>query len=312
MSSTSPSTASSWPVLPYEAWKDTCKTLHMWTQVVGKVRLALAHPVNHWWHVPLYITASGLTTSPMPHDQRIFQIDFDLIEHRLLLQCSDGSEESFELRPMTVADFYSKTMDALHALKLDVKIWTTPVEVPDAIPFEQDTVHTTYDPVYANRFWQVLVHSEPVFEAFRSSFLGKSSPLHFFWGSFDLALTRFSGRRAPVHPGAPHVSDRVTREAYSHEVSSCGFWPGGDAFPQPVFYSYAYPEPPGFKQERARPASSYYASEMGEFLLPYEAVRTAALPEKALLEFLESTYAAAADLGKWDRAALERKEESAA
>lgn len=312
MSSISSSSHSAWPELPYNAWKDTCKTLHMWTQVVGKIRMALAYPVNHWWHVPLYITANGLTTSPMPHDQRIFQIDFDFLEHQLRLRCSDGAEESFALEAMTVADFYSKTMNALRALKLEVKIWTTPVEIADPIPFEQDTIHASYDAEYANRFWQALVRSEPVFEQFRSGFLGKSSPLHFFWGSFDLALTRFSGRRAPAHPGAPNVSDQVTREAYSHEVSSCGFWPGADVFPEPVFYSYAYPEPSGFKQAQVGPAEAYYRTEMGEFLLPYEAVRKSPSPEKALLEFLESTYSAAADLGKWDRAALERQEQSAA
>jgi len=296
-----------WPALPFEAWKDTCGTLHLWTQIVGKIRLAKAPMTNHWWQVPLYVTCRGLTTSPIPHDDGLnFQIDFDFIGHCLRVEVSDGRTQSLPLEPCTVADFYRRVMDRLTALGLEVPIWTMPVELPDPIPFEQDRAHAAYDPNYAQQFWRVLVDVDRVLKQFRSRFLGKASPVHFFWGSFDMAVTRFSGRRAPQHPGAPHIADRVTREAYSHEVSSCGFWPGNGGFGQPAFYSYAYPEPAGLADARIRPAAAYYSRDLHEFILPYDAVRQAASPDQAILDFLETTYAAAADLGHWDRAALER------
>ena len=296
-----------WPALPFEAWKDTCATLHLWTQIVGKIRLARAPMTNHWWQVPLYVTCRGLTTSPIPYDGGCnFQIDFDFVDHCLRIEVSDGRSESLPLEPCTVADFYRRVMDRLTALGLEVPIWTMPVELPDPIPFEQDRAHAAYDPNYAQQFWRVLVNVDRLLKQFRSRFLGKASPVHFFWGSFDMAVTRFSGRRAPQHPGAPHIADRVTREAYSHEVSSCGFWPGNGGFGQPAFYSYAYPEPAGLADARIRPAAAYYGRDLHEFILPYDAVRVAASPDQAILDFLETTYAAAADLGHWDRAALER------
>ena len=296
-----------WPSLPFEEWRETLATLHMWTQVVGKVRLAQAPHVNHWWQVPLYVTSSGLTTSPMPYEQRTFQIDFDFIDHHLRITTSDGDARELKLAPRTVADFYSELMSLLKELGLEVKIWTTPVEVPDPVPFEQDEVHASYDPVYAKRFWLSLVQCERVFQRFRSDFTGKCSPIHFFWGSFDLAVTRFSGRRAPEHPGTPGVADSITREAYSHEVSSAGFWPGGPALPEPIFYSYAYPEPEGFKEFRVGPEAAYYNNDFKEFVMPYEAVRTSDDPDAALLEFLQTTYEAAETQAHWDRASLERQ-----
>lgn len=296
----------SWPELPLAAWRGTRDTLHMWMQVVGKIRLAQAPPINHWWQVPLYVTARGLTTSPIPYGERAFQIDFDFIAHRLTIATSDGAKDGFALRPLTVADFYDELMQHLRALGLDIRIWTMPVEIPDPIPFEADRTHAAYDPDYANRFWRVLVQADRVFTAFRARFLGKASPVHFFWGSFDLAVTRFSGRAAPPHPGAPGVADRVTREAYSHEVSSCGFWPGGAGMEEPMFYSYAYPQPGGFAEARVRPEAAFYSRDFGEFILPYEAVRRAAAPDGVLLDFLQSTYEAAAALAQWDRGALER------
>ncbi|HLM56352.1 MAG TPA: DUF5996 family protein [Pyrinomonadaceae bacterium] len=301
-----PGAAEAWPSLPYESWRETRATLHMWTQVVGKVRLALAPMLNHWWQVPLYVTARGLTTSPMPHGRRTFQIDFDFLDHKLVIASSDGSAREFGFMSRTVADFYRDLMLHLRELGLEVKIWPTPVEIADPVPFEQDRAQRSYDPVHALRLWRALVHSERVFQKFRSGFTGKCSPVHFFWGSFDLAVTRFSGRPAPAHPGAPGVADSVTREAYSHEVSSAGFWPGGDSFPEPVFYSYAYPEPQGFADYRVRPAEAFYSPDLREFVLRYEDVRRAPDPDAALLDFLQSTYEAAADLARWDRAALER------
>jgi hypothetical protein len=278
----------------------------MWTQVVGKIRLAKAPMINHWWQVPLYVTCRGLTTSPIPHDGHSFQIDFDFIDHRLRIEVNDGRAESFALAPCPVADFYSEVMGRLRALGLEVRIWTLPVEIPDPIPFEQDREHTAYDREYANRFWRILVKADQLFTTFRSRFIGKVSPVHFFWGSFDLAVTRFSGRRAPPHPGAPNTGDHVTREAYSHEVSSCGFWPGNGGFGEPAFYSYAYPQPPGFPDAPARPSTAFYGRNIGEFILRYDNARQAAAPDEAVLDFLQSTYEAAANLGKWDRAALER------
>jgi hypothetical protein len=301
-----PSRAKAWPDLPLAAWRDTCATLHRWTQVVGKVRLARAPMVNHWWQVPLYVTARGLTTSPIPDGARTFQIDFDFIAHRLVIETSDGAADTFALEPMSVADFHAEAMGRLGALGLATRIWTMPVEIADPIPFERDHVHAAYDRDYANRFWRVLVQADRLCTAFRAGFTGKVSPVHFFWGSFDLAVTRFSGRSAPRHPGAPNTADLVTREAYCEEVSSAGFWPGGVGLETPVFYSYAYPMPSGFAEASVRPNAALFSRELGEFLLPYDAVRRAPSPDAMLLEFLQSTYAAAADLGRWDRARLER------
>jgi hypothetical protein len=300
-------TAEAWPSLPFAAWRETCATLHLWTQVVGKIRLAQAPLINHWWQVPLYVTTRGFTTTPMPHGTRTFQIDFDFIDHRLIISANDGATASLALEPRSVSDFHRDLMARLAALGLPVKIWTMPVEIEGAIPFEQDTAHAAYDPDAANRFWRILAQCERVLTKFRAGFLGKVSPVHFFWGSFDLALTRFSGRRAPPHTGtAPHLANWVMREAYSHEVSSVGFWPGDASVPMPAFYTYAYPEPPGFDGAPVRPAGAYWHREMGEFILPYDCVREDAAPDERLLEFCESTYAAAADLARWDRAALER------
>jgi len=295
-----------WPSLSLAAWRDTYATVHMWTQVVGKVRLALAPMVNHWWQVPLYVTARGLTTSPIPYWHRTFQVDFDFVGHELRVDTGEGAARRLPLAPRSVADFHREVLALLRSLGIDVKIWAVPVEVPNPIPFPQDHEHAAYDPGYAQRFWRVLVQADRVLQAFRGRFLGKCSPVHFFWGSFDLAVTRFSGRRAPPHPGAPGVADFVTREAYSHEVSSCGFWPGSGAVAEPAFYAYAYPQPDGFKDYPVRPAAAFYSADMGEFILPYEAVRQADDPDDALLQFLQSTYEAAADLAGWDRAALER------
>jgi len=298
-----------WPPLVYADWQDSCATLHMWTQIVGKIRLALAPPVNHWWHVPLYLTSRGPTTSPMPYGGRTFQIDFDFIDHVLRIAASDGRRDSLALVPRSVADFYAEIMGRLRALGIEVRIWPVPVEIADPIPFDQDRMHASYDPVQVNRFWHALAQIDQVFAAFRSRFIGKASPVHFFWGSFDLAVTRFSGRGAPPPPSNPNIPDVVNREAYSHEVSSCGFWPGNGGFGQAAFYSYAYPQPPGFGEAPVQPSAAFYSKEIGEFILPYEAVRQSASPRDTLLEFLQSTYAAAADLAKWDRAALEKREQ---
>ncbi len=295
-----------WPPLPYDEWKETCATLHLWTQIVGKVRLARAPASNHWWHVPLYVTSRGLTTSPIPDGERVFEIGFDFIDHRLLIETSDGGREEVPLAACSVADFHAEIMRRLQALDIAVRIWTTPVEIPDPIPFEEDRVHAAYDPEQAHRFWRVLVQADQVFKRFRAGFLGKASPVHFFWGSFDLAVTRFSGRRAPRHPGAPGVADIITGEAYSHEASSCGFWPGNGGYGRPAFFSYAYPAPPGFADIRNIPAGAFYDAQLGEFILPYDEVRRAPEPGQLILDFLESTYAGAATLGNWDRAALER------
>ncbi len=295
-----------WPDIPYADWQDTCATLHMWTQIVGKIRLALAPFENQWWEVVLYLTSRGLSTSPMPYGDRHFSIDFDFIDHRLVIRASDGARSDFALAPMTVADFYRELMGRLDALGLSVKIWTMPVEIVDAIPFEQDTVHASYDPDAVNRFWRALLQSAHVMHVFRSGFVGKASPVHFFWGSFDLAVTRFSGRGAPPHPGGvPNLADWVVREAYSQEVSSCGFWPGNGGFGKPAFYAYAYPEPAGFAEASAGPKGGYYDKTLREFVLPYDAVREGG-GAAALLGFLQSTYVAAADEAHWDRKALER------
>jgi hypothetical protein len=292
-----------WPELRWSEWGDTCQTLQLWTQVAGKIRMTKSPAVNHWWHVPLYVTTRGLSTSPIPDGRRTFSIDFDFVDHRLRAICSDGTEHGFPLVPMSVAEFYRKTMEAVAALGIEVKIHTTPSEVENPIPFEKDEQHHSYDANAAQRFWVALVQADRVFNAFRSRFIGKSSPVHFFWGSFDLAVTRFSGRRAPDHPGVPILPDYVTREAYSHEVSSAGFWPGGPSM-DAMFYSYAYATPEGFAD--AKVAHGFFSKDFGEFVLPYETVRSAASPDDVLMEFLQSTYEAAANLGGWDRKALER------
>jgi hypothetical protein len=296
-----------WPSLPLEAWGETCATLHMWAQIVGKIRLAQSPWLNHSWHAPLYVTARGLTTSPIPYGSRIFQIDFDFVSHRLAVQSSDGRESGFALTSESVAAFYARLVHELSTLDIQVPIRKRPNEVVNPIPFDQDENHRTYDPDYANRFWRVLVQVDRILKQFRVRFIGKCSPVHFFWGGPDLAVTRFSGRRAPQHPGGiPNLPDWVTREAYSHEVSSCGFWPGGGPIPYPAFYSYAYPEPKGFAGAVVKPEEAFYSNDLREFILPYDVVRQAPSPDDVLLAFLQTTYEAAATLGNWDRASLER------
>jgi Family of unknown function (DUF5996) len=298
-------TQETWPALPLAEWKETARTLHMWTQVIGKVRLALTPWTNHSWHVTLYLTARGLTTSPIPFRDRILEIRFDFVSHELRLLTSDGGLKTIPLRSQSVAQFYHAVMDALRSLEIEVQINTTPNEVDPAIPFEKNETDSAYDPEFANRFWRVLLQSDRIFKEFRSEFCGKCSPVHFFWGSFDLAVTRFSGRRAPQHPGGvPHLPDVVTREAYSHEVSSLGFWPGNEMMPEPIFYSYAYPEPRGFSEAKVQPSFAKYNPQLKEFVLPYEQMRQAESPDAALLDFARSTYDAASTLGNWDRAAL--------
>jgi Family of unknown function (DUF5996) len=294
------------PALPYAQWKETCQTLHLWTQVVGKVRLAFTPWLNHGWHATFYVTSRGLTTSPIPHGERTFNVEFDLFDHRLVIRTSDGTEECLALRPQTVAAFYTELMAALKRLGIEATIKELPCEIAGAIPFSQDFVHASYDPQYASRFQHVLVQVDRVFKQFRTGFVGKASPVHFFWGSFDLAVTRFSGRRAPLFQGStPGVAQKVMQDAYSHEVSSAGFWPGGNGV-DASFYSYAYPAPAGFAKAPVLPAAASFSETLGEFLLPYEAVRTASDPDAVLLEFLQSTYEAAATLAQWDRAAFER------
>ena len=300
-----------WPALPFAEWKDTAETLHMWTQIIGKIRLTLSPWTNQSWHVTLYVTSRGLTTSPIPHGSHTFAIQFDFIDHQLLIDKSDGARRTIPLKPQSVAEFYRAVMKTLSDLDLPVTINTVPNEIENAIPFDQDEEHRSYDREYANRFWHVLAQSDRVFKEFRSGFCGKCSPVHFFWGSFDLAVTRFSGRPAPPHPGGvPHLPDAITREAYSQEVSSLGFWPGNAVAPTPIFYSYAYPEPPGFAGAKIQPDTAFYEAKLREFILPYDAVRTAEKPDQVLLDFAESAYDAASMLGKWDRAALEEKKPS--
>jgi hypothetical protein len=295
-----------WPKLDLDDWQDTCTTLHLWTQVVGKIRLVQTPWINHSWHVPLYLTARGLTTSTIPHGDRIFQIDFDFFDHQLKIATSEGQTKSIELRPRSVADFYQAVMAALADLDLPVEINTKPNEIPDPIPFQQDDTHAAYDADAAQRFWQVLLQSDRVFREFRSHFCGKVSPIHFFWGSFDLAVTRFSGRPAPEHPGGvPNLPDDVAKEAYNQEVSSAGFWPGA-GLGYPAYYSYAYPTPKGFKDYPVQPEATFYHEGLGEFILPYDAVRESDNPDQALLSFLQSTYDAAAELAKWDKSALKQ------
>ena len=296
---------SAWPELSYLEWRDTAATLQLWTQIVGKVRLSLTPWLNHGWHVPLYVTARGLATSPIPAGTELLEIEFDLIDQRLVCRTSTGEQRAVALEPQTVADFYGRVMAVLADLNIAVSINTMPNEIANPICFPKDVVHAAYDAAAAHRFWRALVQADRVFKLFRTGFLGKASPVHFFWGSFDLAVTRFSGRRAPLHPGGvPGLPDRVTREAYSHEVSSAGFWPGSDTFPEAAFYSYAYPEPPGFRNA-AMPAGARFDTTLGELVIPYSTVREAPDPDVLLLEFLDATYAAAASAGGWDRTSLE-------
>jgi len=290
------------PPLPLAQWQATYDTLHMWTQMAGKVRLKQSPAINHWWGTALYVTANGLTTSPVPYGQGSFEIQFDFVQHKLVIETSSGDIREFKLEPQSVAEFYWRFMAALHDLGIDVHIYTMPAEFPDPIRFDQDTVHASYDTEAVGRFWRILQWSDTVFKEFRAGFIGKASPVHFFWGSFDLAVTRFSGRPAPPRPGA----DPVTAEAYSHEVSSAGFWPGGAGVDGPAYYAYAAPEPSGFSQYKVQPEAAFYHPELHEFLLMYDDVRGAPSPKDALLQFLQSTYEAAANLGNWDRKALER------
>ena len=297
-----------WPELPLGAWRETYATLHMWMQIVGKVRMALTPLVNHWWNVPLYVTSRGLGTGAMPCGDREIDITFDFIEHALVVTCSDGARAALPLVPKAVADFYDQVMKLLAQLRVDVRIWPTPVEVSQPVPFPQDRQHASYDPVYASRLWRILIQTEQVFQEFRGKFIGKCSPVHFFWGSFDLAVTRFSGRRAPPRPGA----DAITREAYSHECISHGFWPGGTWFgkevPGPLYYSYTAPEPAGIRDEPIKPSTARFDKEMSEFILPYDAVRKARAPGQVLMQFLQSTYVAGAKCAGWNRAELERRD----
>jgi hypothetical protein len=300
----SPNHPDQWPPLPQSAWSETCSTLQLWMQIVGKIRLALTPPINHTWNVTLYPTVRGLTTSPMPFGSKILQIDFDFIDHLLLVETNDGERSTIPLKPMTVAAFYRQLMDALDGLGCPVRIWPVPCEISQPIPFEQDETHNSYDPEFAQRFWHILLQTARVFTIFRARFVGKVSPIHLFWGALDLACTRFSGRTAPEHPSMPGLPDRVTRDAYSHEVSSCGFWPGAPGA-EPFFYSYAYPEPAGYRDYAISPPAATFNSSFGEFVLPYEDMRRSQDPDATLLAFLQSTYDAAANCAHWDRAVLE-------
>jgi hypothetical protein len=296
--------ADTWPPLPQSAWSDTCATLLLWTQIIGKIRLALVPHLNHSWNVTLYPTVRGLTTLPMPHGVRMLQIDFDFLAHQLLIDTSDGARRSFPLQPMSVAAFYHQVMEALDSLGAPVRIWPVPCEIANPIPFAEDQTHHAYDPEFVLRYARVLLQASRVLTQFRARFRGKVSPIHLFWGALDLACTRFSGRTAPEHPSMPGLPDRVTRDAYSHEVSSAGFWPGAPGI-EPFFYSYAYPEPPGYADSPIAPATAAYNKAFGEFIFPYEDMRSAPDPDAALLQFLQTTYEAAANNAHWDRAALE-------
>jgi hypothetical protein len=297
-----------WPELNWADWSATGDTLHRFTQIVGKVRMAQTPLINHWWNVTLYVTSRGLMTSPIPYQAITFTVNFDFVAHQLTIDASDGGHEAFALKSMPVAEFYASFMAALRKLGIDVHVWTMPCEIPDAIAFDKDAANCTYDPAAAQKFWRVLVEVDRVMKDFRTRFIGKVSPVHFFWGSFDLAVTRFSGRVAPPHPGtAPNLANWAMREAYSHEVSSVGFWPGNGGYGRAAFYSYAYPEPAGFAGAKLRTPGAFYDQNLKEFILPYDDMRRAADPDKALLDFCEDTYAAAADNAKWDRAALERQ-----
>jgi hypothetical protein len=302
-----PANTDRWPELPYAAWKDTAATLQLWTQIIGKIRLAKTPWLNHSWHVTLYVSARGLTTGPITDGARSVEVEFDFIDHVLWIKTSDGHARQIMLRPVPVAEFYDEVLIALRELSIDVHINPMPNEIANVVPFPRDIAHKSYDAGYANRFWRVLLATHEILSHFSTGFLGKVSPVHFFWGSFDLAVTRFSGRGAPRHPGGvPNLPDAVAQEAYSHEVSSAGFWPGGGGIIDfPAFYSYAYPAPDGFAQAKVKPTAAFFHQQLGEFLLPYDDVRKSADPDAALMDFLQSTYAAAADLAKWDRAALE-------
>jgi hypothetical protein len=296
-----------WPALPLAEWQDTYDTLHRLTQIVGKIRLASTPFMNHWWNTTLYVTPRGLSTSAMSYNKILFQIDFDFLDHLLLIQTTDGSIKTIDLRPQSVADFYNEIMNTLKSLDLHINIWTTPVEVQDRTPFEKDEKHASYDPEYSQRLWCILSQASRLLTEFRSHFIGKVSPVHFFWGAFDLAVTRFSGRTAPPHPGSPNMARFVAVEAYSHEVSSCGFWPGGiGIIEEPIFYAYVYPEPIGFKEYYIQPPEAFYHAGMSEFVLPYEFVRKSKSPDNVLMSFLQSAYDAAATTADWDRFALER------
>jgi hypothetical protein len=298
---------SDWPPLPLDAWAETATTLHRWLQIVGKVRMVNTPAVNHSWHVTLYVSARGLTTGQIPHPARPFEIEFDFVQHQLVVRCMTGETAMVPLRPRSVASFHAEFMSSLDALEVPARIHARPNELEDATPFAEDEAHASYDAEFAHRFWRILVSTDRVLRLFRSAFVGKCSPVHVFWGGADIAVTRFSGRPAPVHPGGiPNLPDAVVREAYSHEVSSAGFWPGGSGLAAPAFYSYAYPEPPAFREAAVAPAEAYYHDVLREFILPYDALRQAASPDETLLAFLESTYDAASRLGHWDRAALER------
>jgi hypothetical protein len=300
--------AGDWPALPFAEWQGTAATLHMWMQIVGKIRVACASWVNHQWHITFHLTSRGVTSRPIPWEGRTFQIDFDFVDHKVLILVSDGWKDQLDLRPRSVAEFYHELMAKLERVGVAVEIHGVPNEVPDPIPFRDNEREGDYQPEYANRFWRILSSSCLVFDEFRGGFIGKCSPVHFFWGAMDLAVTRFSGARAPAHPGGiPHLPDWITREAYSHEVSSAGFWAGSESHPQPIFYSYAYPSPPGFSEARVGPPAARWDSDLMEFILPYDQVRTGRSPREDLLEFLESTYVAAAELGDWDREQLEWK-----
>jgi hypothetical protein len=296
-----------WPDLPLAAWSETCDTLHLWTQIIGKVRIACTPLTNHWWNATLFVTGRGLAAPAMPYRGGTFDIVFDLADHQLAIETSECRSESFALKPMSVADFYAAFMERLHRLGIDVRIWTMPGEIENAVPFDRDRTHAQYDPVYVQRFWQALLQANRVMNAFRARFVGKASPVHFFWGSFDLAVSRFSGRTAPAPKGVtPNVANWVMAEAYSHEVSSCGFWPGNGGYGRAAFYVYAYPEPAGYGDIVLKTVGAFYDKNLGQFILPYDAVRQAPDPDALLLGFLQETYGAAADLAKWDRAALER------
>ncbi|HXW14861.1 MAG TPA: DUF5996 family protein [Terriglobia bacterium] len=307
MTRTADSREAAWPSLPLESWSDTYATLHMWTQIVGKIRLVQSPWVNHSWHVTLYVTSKGLTTSPIPYRTRTFQIEFDFLNHQLVIQTSDGRIGTLPLQPQSVAEFYRRLMEEMGKLDLPVAIYKRPNEVPDPINFDQDESHRAYDRDYVNRYWRILVQADRVLKEFRARFIGKASPVHLFWGSMDLAVTRFSGRRAPQHRGGiPNLPDWVTQEAYSQEVSSCGFWAGGGAIPYAAFYSYAYPEPEGFSKAPVNPKEAFYSTDFREFILPYDIVRQSEAPDQTLLDFCQSTYEAAANLAHWDRRSLER------
>lgn len=299
--------ATAWPSLPLAEWQDTLDTLHRWVQIVGKTRLALAPPVNHSWHVTLYLNSRGLTTSPMPYGTRTVEVELDFVDHNLVLRTSDGATRAIALVPRTVADFYREYTALLDSLGMRVRIWPVPSEMGDVLRFTEDEEHRSYDPDYAARCWRILSQAARVTQEFRGRFLGKCSPVHFFWGGFDLACTRFSGRRAPPHPGGiPNLPDRIAREAYSHECISAGWWPGGGPIAEPVFYSYSYPEPAGYPEAKVLPREAYYQRDLKEFVLPYDVVRAAARPDEVLLQFLQSTYEVGADLARWDRPVLER------